>query len=356
MKHRCVNLLGIIFVLVMVYLLGYVVITSSEGYERLNHITVPIPAIEVKANKTTEVRLANYTGRIAPNQVFFLETSGRGYLLPRQACTVESAARYSGLPVTVLIASQTLFTQANNATWQLFQFGLANNVSFHFLDVSQLVQNTPFEPLLESHSSTLQGKGYDDVTQLSDILRIAVTYKYGGFYSDLDVVFLQSVAHLRNVLGNNCAVGEKCVNAIPNGDFHFEAQHPFLEKLMNESVISYSETDRTSLGPPFWYKTLYDYCNLTTSNIYEVNNSSCPVSVLPHHYFYPVHWTKVESLFHRQPTATTWDQMFANSTLVHMYGYLSRAYKVTRNPNVEAYSYLAPTHCPLSYEGCSSFQ
>ena len=41
----------------------------------------------------------------------------------------------------------------------------------------------------------------------SDAIRLALLYKYGGFYADLDVVVLKSISHLKNVIasdqGNN---------------------------------------------------------------------------------------------------------------------------------------------------------
>ena len=53
-------------------------------------------------------------------KVFFLETSGRKFLAPRQMCAVESAARFAGFnKVIVLLKSQDLLT--NNGTCFLLQ-------------------------------------------------------------------------------------------------------------------------------------------------------------------------------------------------------------------------------------------
>ena len=37
----------------------------------------------------------------------------------------------------------------------------------------------------------------------SDAIRLALLYKYGGFYSDLDVVILKSISHLKNVIASD---------------------------------------------------------------------------------------------------------------------------------------------------------
>ena len=72
----------------------------------------------------------------------------------------------------------------------------------------------------------------------SDAIRIALIYKYGGWYSDLDMVFLKSIKNLRNVLGSDYYnlpefedpdfLGRQVSNAI----FHFDKGHLFLDNCL----------------------------------------------------------------------------------------------------------------------------
>ena len=45
---------------------------------------------------------------VLKNQMFFLETSGRSKISPRQACSVESAAKFSNLQAQVIMLSDML--------------------------------------------------------------------------------------------------------------------------------------------------------------------------------------------------------------------------------------------------------
>ena len=55
-----------------------------------------------------------------PNKLFFIETSGRDHLTTRQACAVESLAQNGRVNAVVLLASDKLNLNANNATFQLY--------------------------------------------------------------------------------------------------------------------------------------------------------------------------------------------------------------------------------------------
>ena len=43
----------------------------------------------------------------------------------------------------------------------------------------------------------------------SDAIRLALLYKYGGFYSDLDVVVLKGISHLENVFASDQGMAAK---------------------------------------------------------------------------------------------------------------------------------------------------
>ena len=44
----------------------------------------------------------------------------------------------------------------------------------------------------------------------SDAIRLALLYKYGGFYSDLDVVILRGISHLKNVIASDQGIASLC--------------------------------------------------------------------------------------------------------------------------------------------------
>ena len=72
--------------------------------------------------------------------IIMVETSGRARLSPRQACSVESAARRSGLPVNLILLSSQL-DLTDNTTCQLVSSSL--NITFYTVDIAALAADTP---------------------------------------------------------------------------------------------------------------------------------------------------------------------------------------------------------------------
>ena len=72
--------------------------------------------------------------------LFMMETSGRRTVNTRQACSVESAARRSGLTVYLIMFSSFLDLR-DNTTCQLYMFN--NNIKFYTIDVEIFSANTP---------------------------------------------------------------------------------------------------------------------------------------------------------------------------------------------------------------------
>ena len=68
-----------------------------------------------------------------------VETSGYGFLDPRQACSVEAAARRSGLGVVVVMMSSRL-DLTDNTTCYLINTEL--NIQFYSVNLTNLARNT----------------------------------------------------------------------------------------------------------------------------------------------------------------------------------------------------------------------
>ena len=174
------------------------------------------PYIVYSHNKTPNIRSGNYysiktnkspcdtsvtlqpfiSGSGLSDQMFFIESSGRTKLSPRQACSVESAARFSRLQVQVILLSDTL-DLTDNSTCNLFT-SQQINIGFWKADLATFYEGTPLQHLVKSEIFL---KSPHHVTHQSDAMRLALIFKYGGFYSDLDSVILSDLRQLRNVVG-----------------------------------------------------------------------------------------------------------------------------------------------------------
>ena len=103
--------------------------------------------------------------------------------------TTDNEVRY--LFSNVLIRFRLLYCSCSSGSFSSQFF-----FRFFTVDVEAIFEGTPLQPTL-----THIAKSSDPTTILSDALRVLLVWKYGGFYSDLDVVVLKSLKEFRNVIG-----------------------------------------------------------------------------------------------------------------------------------------------------------
>ena len=191
------------------------------------------------------IKLSEIEDEIAETEsrLFFIESSNRTYLLPRQVCAVESALEKAEIDqIYVIFTAELLKITGNNATCQLYQ--KYPNIKFRHVNLNNLFQDTPiYEPYksgllqkkAEPNSDVHYKKEHLPVVNLSDAIRLVLIYKYGGWYSDTDMVFLKSIKEFKNVAAADdyderelkrdpTYIGKSVSNAI----FHFDKQHVFL--------------------------------------------------------------------------------------------------------------------------------
>lgn len=138
-----------------------------------------------------------------------METSGESCLTARQACSVESAARSnpnaiisvhmenSGLQKQNQIKAQ-LAGQTRNCALTNKLFNEWNNVKLVREDLIQHLRNTT---LWRLHEKSLLSRSIHPLTHRSDAVRVAMLWKYGGLYLDLDCLVFRPLYCLQNTVG-----------------------------------------------------------------------------------------------------------------------------------------------------------
>ncbi|KAE8671628.1 Lactosylceramide 4-alpha-galactosyltransferase, putative isoform 1 [Hibiscus syriacus] len=135
-------------------------------------------------------------------------------------------------------------------------------------DVPFLVKNTPAEAWLEELKSGNMDPGSVPLfNHLSDLIRLAVLYKYGGVYFDTDFIFLKDLSGLRNAIGAQSINQEYATTFNGNRWGH---NGPYLVSRVMERLRDNPE-----------------YSNIT---------------VFPPKAFYPVDWIKLAKLFKKPET------------------------------------------------------
>ena len=83
------------------------------------------------------------------DNLFFIESSGRNHLTPREACSIESAVKNSGISGRIIIAmtSPSIDVLANNATCQIYKKFAERAVFFRHVDIETVFRGTPLHEL-----------------------------------------------------------------------------------------------------------------------------------------------------------------------------------------------------------------
>ena len=186
---------------------------------------------------------------VQQREIFFLETSGENCLTPRQACSVESAARKNPhMKVTLYTdIGDSFSSSANRSTAGHRADTLGNQRNCDVMDILKRFPNVAVirSRLADELQGTfLRGRWFDigrlqqsqfPHVHLSDAVRVAILQKRGGIYLDLDCIVLRPLHCLRNT----AAYLPSLPSWIENGVLSFDRSHPFLNFLMRVMVQYY---------------------------------------------------------------------------------------------------------------------
>lgn len=155
-------------------------------------------------------------------------------------------------------------------------------------DVSFLLKNTPAEAWLESMKKGDKDPGFVPFPQnLSNLLRIAVLYKYGGAYLDTDFVVLRDFFDLRNAIGVQSVDSKtKQWTRLNNAVLIFDINHPVLLDFMEDFAENFNG-NRWGYNGPYLISRVVE--RVGTKRGYNL-------TILPPKAFYPVNWMEINKL------------------------------------------------------------
>ncbi|XP_061347726.1 uncharacterized protein LOC133293205 [Gastrolobium bilobum] len=175
-------------------------------------------------------------------------------------------------------------------------------------DLPFLVKNTPAEAWLEKIKSGNKDPGYIPLTQnLSNLIRLAMLYKYGGVYLDTDLIIMKDFSMFRNTVGAQSAdpVTKKWLR-LNGAVMIFDINHPILWDLLQEFSSTF-DGNRWGYNGPY----------LVSRVIERVGNTpGYNITILPPKAFYPVDWIKIGGLFKKPKT--NFESMWVENTLVKL--------------------------------------
>lgn len=286
-------------------------------------------------------------------RIIFLETSGEKCLRPRQACAVESAALTN--PDMTIYVYMALKKPPGNPEMDYGE-GLVrhcktmeilsnfSNVYIIYDNISKHLMGTPLESLYVSGQFDNSQYSFQ---HMSDALRIALLYKYGGIYLDLDVIVLRSLRCLRNTAGHVFILGE---SSIENGLMAFDRGHKLLNFFMRLMKKTYKSNERSVIGPNGFSRAFRMMCNhssvVINDSVYDYQcYNQVRIKLLNKTAFHPITYFE-QKRFYVENFKQSELKTLENSYSVHVYGSGHGAHV----PDTCLFAYMAKQFCPSVYQ------
>ncbi|KAF7803491.1 lactosylceramide 4-alpha-galactosyltransferase [Senna tora] len=169
---------------------------------------------------------------------------------------------------------------------------------------------------------------------LSNLLRLALLYKFGGIYMDADVIVLKSFSKLRNTIGaQNFDAKTGKWSRLNNALLVFDKKHPLLFKFIEEFALTFNGNKWGHNGPYLVSRVVSRVSGRAGFNF----------TVVPPSAFYPVDWRSIGSLFQgpRDELQSKWvvkklGQIQKQSLAVHLWNKRSRKLEVEKGSIVDS--------------------
>ncbi|KAG4130679.1 hypothetical protein ERO13_D09G160000v2 [Gossypium hirsutum] len=155
-------------------------------------------------------------------------------------------------------------------------------------DLPFLLKNTPAEAWFNDIKSGEKDPGGIPLAQnLSNLMRLAALYKYGGIYLDTDFIVLKSFKGLKNTIGAQSINSAKNWTRLNNAVLVFDMNHPLLYKFIEEFALTFDGNKWGHNGPYMVSRVVHRVEGRPGYNF----------TILPPVAFYPVDWIKIVRLF-----------------------------------------------------------
>ncbi|RWR90580.1 lactosylceramide 4-alpha-galactosyltransferase-like protein [Cinnamomum micranthum f. kanehirae] len=178
---------------------------------------------------------------------------------------------------------------------------------------------------------------------LSNLLRLAVLYKYGGVYLDTDVLVLKKFSDLKNTIGAQSVHCNGNWSRLNNAVLVFDKKHPLLFEFLKEFSQTFNGSKWGYNGPSMVSRVV----GRAKQRLQDYN-----FTIMPPRAFYPVDWIKIK-VFFRQPenraglkwAAEKVNQLSRGETYaLHLWNKVSRSLEIEHGSIVER---LASFQCLL---------
>ncbi|RDX83494.1 Lactosylceramide 4-alpha-galactosyltransferase, partial [Mucuna pruriens] len=249
----------------------------------------------LKSNNLTRqfhARVLGFLGRECEVRFFMTWISPAGLFGGRELLSVESIFK-THPKACLIILSRTLDTRHG---YRILKPVLDRGFKVQAMapDLSFLFKRTLAEAWLNELRKGREDPGEIPLSQnLSNLIRLAVLYKYGGVYIDTYFIVLKPLTGLRNSIGaQSMNLGSKKWTRLNNAVLIFDMRHPLLKRFMNEFALTFDGNKWGHNGPYLVSRVIK---KLGTRHDFNF-------TILPPMAFYPVDWNKISGFFMKPKT------------------------------------------------------
>ncbi|KAJ6871335.1 hypothetical protein NC652_036875 [Populus alba x Populus x berolinensis] len=143
---------------------------------------------------------------------------------------------------------------------------------------------------------------------LSNLIRLAVLYKFGGIYLDTDFIVLKSFADLRNAIGAQSIDVSRSWTRLNNAVLVFDMNHPLLLKFIEEFASTFDGNKWGHNGPYLVSRVVQRVAERPGYNF----------TILPPMAFYPVGWNRIDGFFKKPENKV--ESRWVNAKLLQLSG------------------------------------
>ena len=213
-------------------------------------------------------------------KIFFIQTSENEDILSRHGCSIESAARlHPNGSIFVLMHSKYIHLKKGS----YIHLHSYQNIYFLHFNEEFIYSGTSLTRL--NQTKRKQFLHYFSISHLSDFLRTALLYKYGGIYFDLDVIPIKSFNQFSNT------VGLETNDAVNVAVLAFEKKHLVLDLQMHIQLKTMEKKFQAlcwnCLGPLALTDALKNVCEQQQLDIHRKDKCH-QIDIQPPFVFYPI--------------------------------------------------------------------
>ncbi|XP_073127667.1 uncharacterized protein At4g19900-like [Henckelia pumila] len=212
-------------------------------------------------------------------------------------------------------------------------------------DLWDLLKNTSGETWLKDIKNGTRDPGAIPLPQnLSNLIRLAVVYRYGGVYLDTDFIVLKDFSGLRNSIGAQSVDANGNWSRLNNALLAFDKKHPLVYRFIEEFATTFNGNKWGHNGP-------YLVSRVVNSSTLGGEIRDFNFTVMGTSAFYPVDWIRIRTFFAR-PNGTdgekwvesTVNQLHQSTYAMHLWNSQSKKFLIEEGSVIRR---LISQHCVI---------